>query len=273
MSENLLPLLTEPEELGSLLGDMGLLILDLRAPDKYVTGHVPGAINACYGTFLLGQKPAMGLLPPLDRLSRTLSALGLDADTHVVTYDDEGGGRAARVIWTLHTLGHPRCSLLDGGIHSWANEGHAMETGQLTPTPSRYEARLDGPEVLATRDYVRSKLDSEQVLFLDTRTAGEYTGTDVRAARGGHIPGAVNLDWTASIDRDRDLRLLPVSKLTEQLSNLGVTPDKEIVVYCQTHHRSSHSYVMLKHAGFPRVRGYAGAWSEWGNDPSLPVET
>jgi len=57
------------------------------------------------------------------------------------------------------------------------------------------------------------------------------------------------------------------------LEPIGVTPDKEIVVYCQTHHRSSHSYVMLKHLGYPHVRGYAGAWSEWGNDPELPIET
>jgi thiosulfate/3-mercaptopyruvate sulfurtransferase len=273
MSEKPLPLVLQPEDLEPLLGDRRLLIVDLRSADKYATGHVPGAVNANYGEFLLGQKPAIGLMPPLDRLSQTLSALGLNTDTHVVTYDDEGGGRAARVIWTLHTLGHPRCSLLDGGVHAWANEGHVAETGQIEPTPSHYEAQLNGPDVLATRDYVLSTLGSPDVMFLDARSAAEYAGADVRAARGGHIPGAVNLDWVASIDRSRNLRMLPVSVLTEQLNKLGVTADKEILVYCQTHHRSSHSYVMLKHVGFPRVRGYAGAWSEWGNDPSVPVET
>jgi thiosulfate/3-mercaptopyruvate sulfurtransferase len=56
------------------------------------------------------------------------------------------------------------------------------------------------------------------------------------------------------------------------LGGAGLTPDKEIIVYCHTHHRSAHSYTMLKHLGYERVRAYDGSWSEWGNDPSLPIE-
>ena len=53
----------------------------------------------------------------------------------------------------------------------------------------------------------------------------------------------------------------------------GVTPDKEVIVYCQTHHRSAHTYWVLRYLGYPKVRGYAGSWSEWGNDLSLPIES
>jgi len=273
MSPPSLPTLVQSEDLETLLGNEALLIIDLQAPEHYAAGHLPGAVNASYGDLVAGQRPAMGLLPPLERLSRTLSALGFDSSKQVVTYDNEGGGRAGRVLWTLHVLGHQNCSLLDGGIVAWANEGHALQTQPIRPAPTRFQADLDGPEALATKDYVLSMLDDEQVVMLDARTAGEFAGTDLRAARGGHIPGAVNLDWMASIDVDRNFRMLPEEKLRNQLEPIGVTPSKEIVVYCQTHHRSSHSYAMLKHLGYPRVRGYAGAWSEWGNDPALPVET
>ena len=95
---------------------------------------------------------------------------------------------------------------------------------------------------------------------------------DQRAARGGHIPGAVNLNWMDTMDPQRQLRLQPAPVLRQLLDLRGVTTDKEVIVYCQTHHRSAHTYWVLRYLGYPRVRGYPGAWSEWGNDPSVPVE-
>ena len=83
----------------------------------------------------------------------------------------------------------------------------------------------------------------------------------------------MNLDWTETMDRQRNLRLKPAAELLARLEALGVTPDKQVVTYCQTHHRSSHSYVMLKALGFSRVKGYPGSWSEWGNLADTPIET
>jgi thiosulfate/3-mercaptopyruvate sulfurtransferase len=74
------------------------------------------------------------------------------------------------------------------------------------------------------------------------------------------------------MDGERNLRIKAPSVLRAQLQQLGVTPDREIIVYCQTYHRSPHAYVALKTLGYPRVRGYLGAWSEWGNLPDMPVE-
>ena len=86
-------------------------------------------------------------------------------------------------------------------------------------------------------------------------------------------PGAVHFDWVQAMDAASHRRLRPPEVLAEELGALGVSPDREVVVYCQTHHRSSHTYALLKHLGFPRVRGYHGAWSDWGNRPELPVTT
>jgi thiosulfate/3-mercaptopyruvate sulfurtransferase len=116
-------------------------------------------------------------------------------------------------------------------------------------------------------------LDDPEVVVLDVRTPAEFAGDDVRAARGGHIPGAVNMDWTLAIDRGRNLRLKPEGDLRRMLEELGVTPDKEVIVHCQTHHRSAHTYMVLKSLGYPRIRGYDGSWSEWGNDQNTPIES
>ena len=109
-------------------------------------------------------------------------------------------------------------------------------------------------------------------MLLDARSTDEYLGSKRFAERGGHIPGAVNLDWMQTMDRNRGLRFKPAEELRTMLTSLGVTPDREVVCYCQSHHRSAHSCMMLKSLGFARVRGYPGAWSDWGNSPDTPIE-
>lgn len=272
MSEASFSLLLEPDALEPHLNDPGLLVVDLRAPQAYAAGHVPGAVNLNYAEIVRAAPPAMGLLPDEKQLGAVLSRIGLTPETHLVAYDDEGNGRAARLLWTLDALGHTRFSLLNGGLVAWAREGHALEREIRQPTASRYNAAFANPDAVADKDYVLSRLGQPDLALLDARTPAEYQGTDVRAARGGHIPGAVNMNWTDAIDTAGNLRFKPAEALRPMLEGLGVTPDKEVIVYCQTHHRSAHTYVVLKHLGYERIRGYAGAWSEWGNDPDLPLE-
>lgn len=268
-----LTVLLEPEQLQALLDDPRLLIVDLRNPDAYLQGHVPGAVHLPYSALIRAAPPVGGLLPDAGQLGETLSGIGLTPERHVVAYDDEGGGRAGRLLWTLDALGHAHGSLLNGGIHAWVGEQRPLEAGPVTPTRSDYRAEFAHSEVVADKSHIRSRLGAADFVALDARGPAEYSGLDVRAARGGHIPGAVNIDWTEAIDRGRLLRFKPDAELRALLEARGVTPDKEVVAYCQTHHRSSHTYMVLKHLGYPRARGYPGAWSDWGNDPDTPIET
>ena len=270
MSIASLPLLLEADQLEQHLNDPGLLLIDMRA--RYAQGHIPGAVNLNYAEIIQPHPPAMGLLPDEQTLSTVLSRIGLTPESHVVAYDDEGNGRAGRFLWTLDVLGHPHFSLLNGGLQAWMAAGKPLQQDIVAPTPSAYPARYANPEALADKDYVLSHLGQADLALLDVRSPAEYQGQDVRAARGGHIPGAVNMNWTNAMDQTRQLRFKPDDSLRTMLQDIDVTPDKEVIVYCQTHHRSAHTYMVLKHLGYAKVRGYAGSWSEWGNDPSLPLE-
>ena len=267
-----LPLLLEPAELEAQLGRDDLLILDLSSADNYARGHVPGAIHIAPQSLQCGIKPAPGKLPSLEALSELFSRVGLTPDRHVVAYDDEGGGWAGRLIWTLDVLGHDNYSYLDGGARAWIEEGHPVETQANSGTPSAFEARLhSGP--IASLETIEAQLGDANVAIWDARPPEEYAGTKVVAARGGHIPGAVNLDWLELMDRQRNLRLVDAQALRQRLEKLGITPDKRVITHCHTHHRSGLSYLAMKVLGYPDIQGYDGSWGEWGNRADTPIET
>jgi thiosulfate/3-mercaptopyruvate sulfurtransferase len=266
-----LPILLQPGELEQRLDDKNLVIIDLCSEKSYLSCHVPGAVHLDYAHIVAARPPVMGLLPDEDRLNLMLSSIGLTLESHVVAYDDEGNGRASRLVWTLEELGHERFSLLDGGLKAWLIEGHPVKQDRETRLPSHFRGTYQGNKV-ADKKYILAHLFDPDVVILDARSPAEYHGEDIRAQRGGHIPGAVNFEWMRAIDQERNLRFKPVDKLRSMLESLGITPDKEVICHCQTHHRSAHTYMVLKYLGYPKVKGYPGSWSEWGNDPDTPIE-
>ena len=123
---------------------------------------------------------------------------------------------------------------------------------------------------IATWRDVKDRLGRADVVILDTRSDGEYNGTTVRAKRGGAIPGAVHLEWTRNLGPDGAFK--PAAELQAMYEAAGVTPDKEVVTYCQGGYRAAHSYLALRLLGYPRVRNYIGSWKEWGDREDLPIE-
>jgi len=91
------------------------------------------------------------------------------------------------------------------------------------------------------------------------------------AQRGGHIPGAKNIPWARAVNEDGTFKT--GDELRELYRNEGITPDKDIVVYCRIGERSAHSWFVLHELlGYPKVRNYDGSWTEWGNVVGVPIE-
>jgi thiosulfate/3-mercaptopyruvate sulfurtransferase len=266
------PLLIEPEELQPFLADENLLIIDQGKLETFLTAHVPGAVHLDFKDLQSGQKPTPGALPSLAQLSIVFSNIGLTLDKHVIVYDDEGGGWAGRLIWALDMIGHSRYSYLNGGIHAWLQAGLATDQGPQDVIKSDYTVAELTNEFQLTKEQVMERLGSNDFAIWDARSAKEYSGEKVNAARGGHIPGAVNYEWTLGMDTDRGLRIKNLEEFDTLLNSLGLTTDKEIATHCQTHHRSGFTYLVGKILG-RNMKAYAGSWAEWGNDESAPINT
>ncbi len=265
-----LPLIIEPEQVNKLTNNDNIRIIDVSQGSSYIKHHVPNAVFLDYSWIVDSDKPRMGLLPSQQQLIHILSAYGIDETTHVIAYDDEGGGRASRLLWTLRCVGHQHYSLMNGGLHAWLGENHPIDNDIHFPTPTTRQTQIQ-PAPIADKDFILDNLENNEVVILDTRSPQEFNGIKVFAARGGHIPGAVNYEWTKAMDQNAFLKLRDNTAIMEELAGLGVTPDKTIVCHCQSHHRSAYTCIMLEALGFDQVKGYPGSWSEWGNDPTTPI--
>lgn len=267
-----LPLLIEPDSLEPLLGSDGLRVVSLCKDSTYGQLHIPGSVHLAYTAITASRGMTHGLLPDPSHLEGVLGTHGIGNDSWVVAYDDEGGGNASRLLWTLQTLGHARFSLLNGGLHAWANERHPLSREPVRPVTTVFKASPSQTPV-ADADYLMQRLENDDLALWDARSLNEYRGISRFAQFAGHIPGAVNLDWFEVMDREHNLRLKPAEQLRSLLTQLGITPDKEIVTYCQTHHRSSLAWFVLKYLGYSKAKGYPGSWSDWGNRSDTPRAT
>jgi thiosulfate/3-mercaptopyruvate sulfurtransferase len=262
-------LLTTPQELNNKLGAASLCLIDVRPAEEYARGHIPGAVHFdLFGLSLIDTSEAP-LKAFMHMIHHVLELRGVSADKEVVFYEENSGMRAARGLWFLEYLGHPNVRILDGGIRGWKAAGGPVVTDAVAPRTTTFNTS-ERREVLATADDVLQSLNKENICILDTRSKAEYLGTHVRAARGGAIPGAIHIEWTDNLDAGGKFK--SDAELKTMYDNARVTPDKEVISYCQGGYRAAHSYVALRLIGFPKVRNYIGSWKEWGDRPDLPIE-
>ena len=258
------------EALAARSSDDDPLILQVTSSAVFTQARIPGAVHVAPTDLVRGHPPAAGELPSETALTALFRRVGLTPGRTVVTCDDEGGGWAGRLAWTLDVIGHHDWLYLDGGLHAWAAAGLGFESGRPSaPSPSDIEITVNtGP--IARIDTVREALGQTDLTIWDCRSAEEFAGIKITAARNGHIPGATHLDWLDLIDRGRDMQL--IEDLASGLAARGIGPERDVIVHCQTHHRSGLAYMAARLLGFPRIRAYPGSWSEWGNRDDTPIE-
>lgn len=241
---------------------------------KYEEDHLPGAVYFDMGKDLAGPKGEHGgrhPLPAADELAAKLGAAGIDEETWVVAYDDDGA-MACRFWWLLRYLGHDQVKVLNGGYPAWKAKG--FPTTADVPAPER---RVFTPR--PRRDWVvdvtgvKERLNDPDVLLLDSREWRRYIGEVEPIDKvAGHIPGARSFFWQDNLQEDGRFR--PPAELAERFRRvIGERSPKEVIVYCGSGITACPNILALGEAGVENVKLYAGSWSDWSSYPDLPVAT
>ncbi len=245
-------------------------IIDVRDPWEFEgIGHLPGAVNVPFDAVRADEHGAesdagTGMLPGADVFADHMGRAGVTRDDDIVAYDDHHGVFAARLLVTAELYGHPRdrLFLLDGDFSAWQRERETT-TDEPSPPEARYEIREPADSPLVDLDAVAAAMDEPETVIVDTREDWEYAE--------GHIPRSVRLDWRALVD-DETRGVLPRDELEGILDAHGITPDRRILLYCNTARRISHTYVVLRHLGYPNLAFYEGSLTEW-EAAGRPIET
>lgn len=251
------------EWLAQHLDEPDLRIVQVGGDGYFLQSHIPGAVLLLNSELVTTRDGVPGMRPEPGQMAFVFGRLGIGSRTRVVAYDASGGLDAARLIWTLASLGHDNGAALDGGFTQWLKEERPVSVKVSQPEPATF-IPLTRPEFTADWHRVQHMTEGKAPgLLVDTRSWREYVGLTIGSPRG-HIPGAVHLDWVDSLAGPKDHQLKPAAELEALYARIGVS-DREapVVVYCQTAHRASQSWLLLRHLGFRHVCLYDGSIVEW----------
>lgn len=251
-----------------------VVVVDARKDVDYNKGHLPGAVNAIWQGFadIKGQPgdAGWGVLLPKDDLAQKIGAIGIDGSKAVVVYGQfPGWGEDGRIVWMLRMAGIKEAKMLDGGINAWKTAGGEISKKAVKAKAVPFSIASLDESLTASTAWVSSQQKS--IKIVDARSEKEYQGAaDYGEARGGHLPGAINIPFENMFNKDGTLK--SSSDLKTLFTAAGLSPDDEIVTYCTKGIRSAYMALALRMTGFERARNYDASFYEWAGNKKLSVE-
>jgi thiosulfate/3-mercaptopyruvate sulfurtransferase len=271
-----LPGLVSTEELARWQAEGPVDVIDVRTDVfTYLRGHLPGAEYLNTETLRSSEGGIPMRLLSAGAYRELFSRLGIDPGRPVVIYS-AGESRnidATFLAWLLAGVGHPKVFVLDGGFFKWQLEQREVAQRYPRLAVTRFPERPFRPEAV-TLEQVQAAVRGG-ALLVDARAPDQYAGTAGAQMRHGHIPGAVNHYWQDDLTQEGFGHVWkPLAELRRAYEAQGITPEKDIIAYCNAATEASHVHFTLRYLlGYPRVRIYVGSWTEWAEDERLPAAT
>lgn len=249
-------------------------------PAQYAQAHIPGALYADLNEDLSakGDPAVTGAqsggrhpLPSRETFAQWLGSQGVTPATQVVAYDRQGANYCGRLWWMLKWLGHDAVAVLDGGFQAWQAAGAEVEAGIASPISKSNYPVAQSLSALVAIETVAKQLGSRAQTIIDARGAPRFRGEmEPIDPVAGHIPGALNRPFTTNLGADGFFK--PAAQLrAEFLALLGDRDPASVVHHCGSGVSAVPNLLAMEIAGLGHTGLFAGSWSEWCNNPNLPV--
>lgn len=263
-------LLLSAEQLHEALANDEFFLIDARG--SLSDTLIPGATHfSAIAELTDPDYPVEHYLIGPDVFQQKMRSLGVNNDSKIVIYDDGNHLAAARLFYALDYYGFSNARLLNGGILAWKEAGLPITDQHTVHEPGMFQ--FDVQEALMCDfEYILEASNDPNKIIFDARSAGEFSGEDVRAERGGNVPNAVNLEWSSVLETEGAPKFLPAEEIRIMFENIGITPDKEVIPHCHTNVRGSHAYFTLRLMGYDSVKPYEGSWAEYGNRADAVIQ-
>lgn len=255
------------------------IVLDTRGGYKdYFRSHLPTAHHLNFDTLRGTDRGVPVQYLPDDLTKILLVRAGVDKNrTHLIYATGEALPNdeilsASMVAYVLEKFGVTDIRIVDGGLAGW-EKAKLPVTQKYFGNPPGTLPEKENKEIGIDLDELLKRKEKPNTLLVDARPKNEYLGDDDIWVRKGHIPGAVSFHWARLMESDNTHAFLPLEKVKSELTSAGITPDKEIIVYCGTSREGSLLRFYLKHvAKYPNVRLYEGSWKEYASLEQYPAE-
>ncbi|MFV2061589.1 MAG: sulfurtransferase [Gammaproteobacteria bacterium] len=253
------------------LNNDDLVIIDMSDDTQYQRFHLPKALYLPYRAINQRNKQHISKSIGSDNVAKLLSYMGVTEKNDIVIYDDMAGLHAARLYWELERLGHKKVAILNGGLVSWVLNNYKVTNKPFNPVKSNYVPSKSSSITVASLSDVMAASKDSNIILLDVRSKEEYYGNP-KNPRSGHIPTARWWQWQQAVDFENGFTQRKSSELMKSLQTVGVSnKNTDIIVYCQSGHRASQTYMTLKNLGFKKVRLYDGSMAEYSSNKTAPL--
>ncbi|MBT7307253.1 MAG: sulfurtransferase [Gammaproteobacteria bacterium] len=254
------------------------VVIDVRSPEEYTQGHIPGAVNAPeIFTHLPDGITTEQEKEDFNRFYEKLfSMCGVESSETVIFYEDKYTLLSPRGFVILKYLGYDEDNILvlEGGFEQWKRAGYAIEENVNRNSEKQFLARpLD--HFFVDYHQMLEALDDESIVKLDVRDEDEWVGLSSSpygrdfAPGKGRLPNATWIEWYDFISEDL-LSRKNIEDLKLQMEKRSITVDDEIILYCFKGARVSNSYIALRKLGYEKIRIYFAGWNEWCRIPGAP---
>lgn len=257
-----------------------LIVLDATLPKAVATTTASELSNKCIpgarffdikNVFSDASATYPNTWPGSDTFIKAAKNLGINKNSVIVVYDEHGIYSSVRAYWMFKAMGHTNVAVLNGGLPAWIAAGYPLEEKtEKTYVQGDFNGVLN-PNYFKNHRDVLSNLEKQEAVVVDARAEDRFKGLvdEPRPGlRSGHIPGALNLPYTALLNKGKLRRVEELKSLMAKVSS----SDKHLIFSCGSGITACVLALGAEVAGYKNLSVYDGSWTEWGSMTDLPIE-